>query len=104
MAFVSADQIRSRLAYMEGRRRRYEEKYQANGGVRRHEMWRHEYLANPYGIGAPDDRLAERFLHIFVNQTELTPEAKIGMLPMDVDDRFMQTSRTCSRNMVPEEG
>jgi hypothetical protein len=26
------------------------------------------------------------------------------MLPMDVDDRFMQTSRTCSRNMVPEEG
>lgn len=90
MSFVSVDQIRMRLTYMERRRRGYEEQ-SANGGVRRHEVWRHHYLADPYLVGSADDRVAERFRHVFVNQTELTSEGKIGMLPVDVDDRFIQT-------------
>jgi hypothetical protein len=76
--------------YVEHRRREYEEQ-SANGRVRRHEMWRHHYLADPYLIGCPDDRVGERFRHIFVNQTELTPEGKVGMLDVHADDSFMQT-------------
>lgn len=91
MNFVSVDEIRFRLSLMERRCKEYEEEWARNGSLRRHEVWRQNYLADPYLIGAPSDRVAERFRHVFMNQTELTPDAKIGMLPPDVDDRFMQS-------------
>lgn len=88
---VSVDEIRSRLAQMDERRKYYEWKSEnTTGRLVRHEVWRHSYLAHPYLIGAPADRVAARFKDVFINQTELGPNAKIGMLPVDVDDSFMQ--------------
>jgi hypothetical protein len=88
---VSVEEIRSRLALIEDRRKHYEWKSEnTTGRLKRHEVWRHSYLAYPYLIGTPSERVAGRFKDIFINQTELGPNAKIGMLPVDVDDSFMQ--------------
>jgi len=87
---VSVEQIRSRLAQMEDRRRHYERKSDTPGRLVRHEVWRHQYLSHPYLIGAPGERVATRFRDIFINQTELGNNGKIGMLPLDGDDSFMQ--------------
>jgi len=91
MSEVTSDELQSRLALMEERRRHYEWKSEnTEGRLRRHEVWRHSYLRNPYLIGAPDEQVGNRFRDIFINQTELGQDAKIGMLPFDVDDSFMQ--------------
>lgn len=88
---VSLDQMRTRLALMEERRAHYEWKSDNTAGkLVRHEVWRHDYLANPYLLGAPEERVASRFKDIFINQTELGNNAKIGMLPLDAGDAFMQ--------------
>jgi hypothetical protein len=52
----------------------------SGGMLARHETWSREYFHDPYLIGANDERLAERFRDVFINQTELTDEAQIGML------------------------
>lgn len=84
---VLADRLRS----MEGQLKSYAEEAARNGGrLKRHEGWRHEYLSFPYLIGAPDERVAQRFCDIFVNMTHLNPEAKIGPLPPGHDDGFME--------------
>ena len=91
MAEVSLEQLRSRLALFEERRRYYEWKSDHSPGkLQRHEVWRHRYLSSPYLIGALDDRIAIRFRDIFVNQTDLGKNGKIGMLPIDAGDAFMQ--------------
>lgn len=53
-------------------------------------MWRHAYLSHPYLMGAPDERVAERFRNIFINVMELNPEGKISLVPMEQTDEFMQ--------------
>jgi hypothetical protein len=58
--------------------------------LRRHEVWRHAYLADPYLLGAPDDRVAKRFCDIFMNTTELGPDGKIGTHDIAKDDTWMQ--------------
>lgn len=76
---------------MDERRRHYEWKSEnTSGRLARHEVWRHSYLAYPYLIGAPAERVAARFKDVFINQTELGSNAKIGMLPVDGDASFMQ--------------
>lgn len=60
-----------------------------NGNLKRHETWRHEYASFPYLLGAPDDRLGSRFKDVFINQTELSPDAKLGLLPIGEGDAFM---------------
>lgn len=76
---------------MDERRRHYEWKSEnTSGRLARHEMWRHSYLAYPYLIGTPAERVAARFKDVFINQTELGSNAKIGMLPVDGDASFMQ--------------
>jgi|SynMetStandDraft_2_1070026.scaffolds.fasta_scaffold00018_11 hypothetical protein len=90
MAKVSIEALRIRHTEMQVRRAHYEWKSEnTEGRLRRHEVWRHEYLRDPYLLGATDERLAARFRAIFVNQTELGNNALIGMLPIDQSD-FMR--------------
>lgn len=90
MAKVSLDHLRVRFAEMQRRRAGYEWKSEnAEGKLRRHEVWRHEYLRDPYLLGTTDERLAGRFRDIFINQTELGGNALIGLLPVNTSD-FMR--------------
>lgn len=92
MPEVSVEQIRCRLAMYRKRREYFEWKSNnTSGRLRRHEVWRHHYLCDPYLTGSTDERLADRFKHIFINQTELGPNGKIGVLPVtDSADGFIQ--------------
>jgi len=88
---VTPEQIEHRLASAKEKLARYEQEAAKHGGMlRRHELWREAYLQFPYLIGAPDERVAERFCDIFLNMTHLTPEAKVGPLPPGQDDGFME--------------
>jgi len=91
MAFVSVEEIRSRLAQMNARRAYYEQKSQRPPErLVRHEVWRHTYLADPYLLGAPDDRIAKRFGDVMMNVTELDPRGKLGMHDFANDDTWTQ--------------
>lgn len=91
MTFVSVDQIRTRLAVVNARRAHYEQKSNTPPDrLRRHEVWRHTYLSDPYLLGAPDDRLAKRFCDVFMNVTELGPDGKLGMHDVAKDDNWTQ--------------
>lgn len=91
MAFVSADEIRARLADVNARREHYEKLSASQASrLKRHEVWRHAYLADPYLLGAPDDRVAKRFCEIFMNTTELGPDGKIGTHDIAKGDAWMQ--------------
>lgn len=91
MAEIDVGQLRERLAVFEDWKARYEQKRDsAQGKLKRHEVWRHDYLSYPYLIGAPDDRVATRFCNIFINISELGNEGKIGLLPVQSTDSFMQ--------------
>lgn len=87
MAKTSVEQLRERYAQMQERRAHFEWKSEnTEGRLKRHEVWRHEYLRDPYLLGATDERLAARFRDIFINQTELGSNALIGVLqPYDSD-------------------
>lgn len=90
MSEITPEELQSRLALMEERRRHYEWKSEnTEGRLQRHEVWRHAYLSYPYLIGAPEERVAARFRDIFINQNELGSNVKIGMLPVDSDQSFM---------------
>jgi hypothetical protein len=91
MAEVGVEQIRDRLAQHEARKAHYEWKSDhTEDKLVRHEVWRHDYLSYPYLIGAPDDRVAARFRNIFINQTELGGEGKLGLIPLQSGDGFMR--------------
>lgn len=90
MTTVSLNQIRQRLDVMEQRRRHFEWKSEQPKRLSRHEVWRHAYLASPYLVGAPDDRVAERFRSVFLNVSEIGPEGKICPVPLNQTDEFMQ--------------
>lgn len=84
MAKVSIEELRSRFAGMQPKRAHYEWKSEnTEGRLKRYEVWRHEYLQDPYLLGATDERLAARSKDIFINQTELSSDGLIGMLPID---------------------
>jgi hypothetical protein len=87
---VTRSQLKDRAQVMEARRRHLEEmRARQNGFLKRHESWRLDYASNPYLIGAPDDRLDSRFKDVFINQTELNTDSKIGLLPVDEEQGFM---------------
>ena len=91
MAEVSVAQLRSRLVEIETRKAHYERKSdQAEGKLAQHEVWRHAYLSYPYLVGAPDDRLATRFRDVFISQSELGNEGKIGLMSLKDGHGFMQ--------------
>jgi hypothetical protein len=91
MPQVSVEQIRSRLAAIGARKAHYEQKSNTPPErLVRHEVWRHDYLSYPYLIGAPDDRVGKRFCDIFINTTELGPDAKIGVHGFEKDDTLSQ--------------
>ena len=79
---VTIDQLKRRFEAIDQRRQYFEWKSSQPGRLTRHEVWRHQYLARPYLIGAPDERLAERFCNIFLNVMEITPNGKISPLPI----------------------
>jgi hypothetical protein len=82
--------IRDRLRIIAQRFFELAELSKQNGGrLSRHDIWRKSYLAFPYLVGAPDDRVAQRFRDVFINQAELNDNAKIGLLPGDLIDGFM---------------
>ena len=88
---VSVDLMRARLGMHEEHRFEFEGRAEVNGGsLPRSDWWRLEYCTNPYLLGCPDDRLASRFHDVFINQTELSPKALIGLLPVDNDNQFMR--------------
>jgi hypothetical protein len=77
---VSIDLLRARLRVHEERRAEFERRAGANAGsLPRSDWWRFEYVANPYLLGCPEDRLAIRFHDIFTNTTELSRGALIGI-------------------------
>lgn len=90
MAKVHIDQLRLRLAKVDQRRQHFELKSKSNPRLARHEVWRHDYLARPYLIGAPDDRVAERFRNVFLNVMEIGPDGKLCPVPMAETDEYMQ--------------
>jgi hypothetical protein len=90
MVKVSLDQLRQRLAGIDQRRRYYEWKSEQPDRLARHEVWRHAYLAHPYLVGAPNDRIAERFSDIFLNLNEIGPEGKLRPVPMTETDEYAQ--------------
>lgn len=88
---VSVEQIKSRLAAFDARKAYYEHKSNTSSNkLARHEVWRHDYLSYPYLIGAPDDRIGKRFCDIFMNTTELGPDAKVGVHDFRRDDTLSQ--------------
>lgn len=91
MGNVSVDQIRERLKSIDERRRFYEWKSEQPRRLARHEVWRHAYLARPYLIGAPDERVAERFRHIFLNVCEIGESGKLQPVSFTETEEFMQT-------------
>tara|TARA_A100000171_G_scaffold51967_2_gene68265 strand:+ start:456 stop:1484 length:1029 start_codon:yes stop_codon:yes gene_type:complete len=90
MAKITADQIRQRLQIINQRRQHYEWKSGQPERLARHEVWRHTYLANPYLIGAPDDRVGERFESIFLNVGEINQNGKLSPVAMMETDEYMQ--------------
>lgn len=90
MGKVSVNQIRERLKSVDERRRFYEWKSEQPRRLALHEVWRHTYLARPYLIGAPDERIAERFRHIFMNVGEIGESGKLQIVPLTETDEFMQ--------------
>lgn len=53
--------------------------------VSRHEVWRLQYRQRPYLRDASDDALAQRLKDVMNNLSTLTPEGKIGVLPVGTD-------------------
>lgn len=90
MTKITLNQIRQRLEAIEERRRHFEWKSEQPRRLARHEVWRHTYLARPYLVGAPDDRVAQRFASIFLNVGEIGREGKYGLVSLHETDEFMQ--------------
>lgn len=87
---VTLEQLKARAAWMDERRRQFEEKATSQDGrIALHESWRHEYTSFPYLLGAPDDRLASRFKDVFNNVTELSSNSQIVPLPVGSEHAFM---------------
>lgn len=76
---------------MDERRLYFERKSDQPRRLARHEVWRHCYLTWPYLIGAPDDRIAERFRHVFFNAVEIGAAGLIQPVPIGESDEFFQT-------------
>jgi hypothetical protein len=90
MGKVSIEDLRARYARMQASREHYEWKSEnTEGRLRLHEVWRYEYLRQPYLLGTADENLAARFRHIFINLTELGNNGLIGLLPVEQTE-FMQ--------------
>ena len=88
---VSIDLMSARLRTYQDRRAEFERRAEAHdGSLPRSDWWRLEYVANPYLLGCPEDRLGIRFHDVFTNLTELGREALIGILPVDHDNQFMR--------------
>lgn len=90
MGKVQVNQLREKLRFIDERRRYYEWKSEQPQRLARHEVWRHAYLASPYLIGAPDERIAERFRHIFMNASEIGKTGKLQLVPFTETDEFIQ--------------
>lgn len=86
---VNLKELRERAKRLEQRRTEYLARADA-GALVRHETWRLEYLIRPYLLGAPDDRVAERFRHVFVNTTELDAGGRLTPVPLQRTDEYMQ--------------
>ena len=52
-------------------------------GLQRHEAWRLQYRQKRYLLHASDDALDQRFRDVINNFVTLTPEGKVGVLPVD---------------------
>jgi len=87
---VSTGQIRERLSYINERRRFYEHKATQPNRLALHEVWRHIYLSHPYLLGAPNNRVAERFRNIFMNVMEIGQNGKLCPVPLSENDEYMQ--------------
>ncbi|PPE59982.1 hypothetical protein F157LOC_02219 [Pectobacterium brasiliense] len=90
MPKVTTEQLRHRIERIAEARRYYEHKATQPKRLSLNEVWRHSYLSHPYLVGAPDDRVGERFKDIFMNASEISPNGKLSPVPMDETDEFMQ--------------
>lgn len=50
----------------------------------RHQVWRHMYRGNRYCRMLTQVEINQRIRDIFLSMLRLTPEAKVGLAPMDV--------------------
>lgn len=86
---VAITVLQDRLRKMEKRFYSFVKQAERNGGaLKRHEMWRVDYLSFPYLIGAPDERIAKIFRDVFINMNALNDKAKLG-IPCDALESFM---------------
>lgn len=90
MPTVTIEQLHHRLEQIAEKRRYYEHKATQPNRLVLHEMWRYSYLLHPYLVGAPDDRVEERFKNIIMNVSEIAPNGKLSPVPMDETNEFMQ--------------
>lgn len=87
---VTSKQLKERAEAMEARWHHFKETAdRQNNTLKLHETWRQEYASFPYLLGAPDDRIASRFKDVFINQTELDSNARIGLIPVENEHAFM---------------
>lgn len=86
------------------RRRYFEWKSEQPGRLVRHEVWRHAYVARPYLIGAPDDRVAERMCAVFMNVMELGADGKLCPEPVHETDEFTQVFTHLLEEYAPRGG
>jgi hypothetical protein len=88
---MSVERLQSRLTAINARKVHFEHRScTPPDRLARHEVWRHQYLSDPYLIGAPDDRVGKRFCDIFTNVTELNPDGKLGPHNFQQDDTLTQ--------------
>ena len=85
---IGLDELRTRLRAMDQRRQAYEAKAAKPRKLTRHESWRHQYLAHPYLIGASTERLAERFVSVFMNTVEIGADGRITPRAVTEPDTF----------------
>lgn len=76
MGKVTVNQIRQRIEEIERKRQHYEWKSEQPGRLARHEVWRHDYLARPYLIGAPNDQLLDAVRDDETSRTFFIPTYK----------------------------
>ncbi|MCS4493429.1 MAG: hypothetical protein G3W58_08655 [Pantoea ananatis] len=91
MTNVTLELLRGRLEKIAKNKRYYEYQATKHNRLALHETWRHSYLSHPYLVGAPDDRVDERFKNIFMNVSEISVEGKLTPVSMQETDEFMQT-------------
>ncbi|QHQ37134.1 hypothetical protein [Algicella marina] len=90
MAKVSIEELRVRRTLAKERQAQLEHRAGPSQRVRWDDHWRHVYAQHPYLLGAPDERIDERFCNVFQNVMELGDNGKIQLVSLHANPEFME--------------